>query len=419
MSHGNARGKLVPVYTSVLNTSKAIKAQNLDLLIADKINVNQLKASNAIEAASGGTGHKQYVKGDLLVASSGNTLSRLPVDTNGKILSVDTTTPTGLKWISMPGAPVPPPRYPKGYMEMSNPFIDSVYGSGQVSYRIDYALARSQYDSEDLKQEWGGTVYANTIMNVSTPLQVTTNGVNVTLTSQNASFNDYFIVDDVIKINAYGRRIVSINSDTSMTLESAFPQNVTVSTICSRGGYAPNSVYYLYLYNDVELGNTQFGLTTRCFAHYDVGRQVHEEFGGDDAKFRQLWPVFFTGNYHLDEAFLPMVYDNYKITAYMDSFNIDNSTFNNVNGLCFTTNSTTDVGIHSFAYTIPDTMNNIYMITDERGTISSSLKLSDGTNVIYNREQLLMKANNGSQAAKFIFGGGIINRLNLLGYGHF
>ena len=43
MSHGNARGKLVPVYTSVLNTSKAIKAQNLDLLIADKINVNQLK----------------------------------------------------------------------------------------------------------------------------------------------------------------------------------------------------------------------------------------------------------------------------------------------------------------------------------------------------------------------------------------
>jgi predicted ATP-dependent endonuclease of OLD family len=52
-----------------------------------------------------------------------------------------------------------------------------------------------------------------------------------------------------------------------MTLESAFPQNVTVSTICSRGGYAPNSVYYLYLYNDVELGNTQFGLTTRCFAH--------------------------------------------------------------------------------------------------------------------------------------------------------
>ena len=106
MSHGNARGKLVPVYTSVLNTSKAIKAQNLDLLIADKINVNQLKASNAIEAASGGTGHKQYVKGDLLVASSGNTLSRLPVDTNDKILSVDTTTSTGLKWISMPGAPV-------------------------------------------------------------------------------------------------------------------------------------------------------------------------------------------------------------------------------------------------------------------------------------------------------------------------
>ena len=61
-------------------------------------------------------------------------------------------------------------------------------------------------------------------------------------------------------------------------------------------------------------------------------------------------------------------------------------------------------------------MNNIYMITDERGTISSSLKLSDGTNVIYDRERLLMKANSGSQAAKFIFGGGIVNRLNLLGY---
>lgn len=413
MSHGNARGKLVPVYTSVLNTNRAIKAQNLDVLIADKINVKELNVSQPLDAMSGGTGHKQFVKGDLLVASSSNGLSKLAADSNGKILSVDSTTPTGLKWITPPNPQAPSPRFPRGYMEMSNPFIDSIYGSGNVSYRIDYLLARSQDDTEDIEIEWGINVTSSRIKTISTPLQITSVGVNVTLSTPNASFEDYFIVDDVMKIDGDGRRIVSINSPTSITLESAFPHNITVPTACNRGGYAPNSVYYSYIYNDIE--GSYFGLSTRCFANYDVGKNVQDEFG-EGIKFRQLWPVFFTGAYYQDEAFLPLVYDNYKITAHMDSYNIDNSTFNNVKGLCFTTTNTSNVNISNFAYTVPVTMSLIYLITDERGTITSTLKLSDGSNAIYDTNSVQMRANSGLQQAKFIFGGGIINKLNLLGY---
>jgi hypothetical protein len=37
-------------------------------------------------------------KGDLLVATGNDTFTRLPVGSNGQVLTVDSSTPTGLKW---------------------------------------------------------------------------------------------------------------------------------------------------------------------------------------------------------------------------------------------------------------------------------------------------------------------------------
>lgn len=50
-------------------------------------------------AVLGGTGQTSYTKGDLLVGQSASVVSRMAVGTTGQLLSVDSTTSTGLKYI--------------------------------------------------------------------------------------------------------------------------------------------------------------------------------------------------------------------------------------------------------------------------------------------------------------------------------
>jgi len=56
----------------------------------------------------GGTGHDEYQRGDLLVASGTTSLERLPVGLDGQVLTVDSSQPTGVKWSAPPDI-VPPP----------------------------------------------------------------------------------------------------------------------------------------------------------------------------------------------------------------------------------------------------------------------------------------------------------------------
>jgi len=58
--------------------------------------------------AQGGTGHDEYQRGDLLVASGATVLERLPVGADGEVLTADSSQPTGLKWAAPPDL-VPPP----------------------------------------------------------------------------------------------------------------------------------------------------------------------------------------------------------------------------------------------------------------------------------------------------------------------
>jgi hypothetical protein len=57
--------------------------------------------SGTLAVDRGGTNITSYAKGDLIAASAATTLSKLTVGTNGQVLCADSTTATGLKWISV------------------------------------------------------------------------------------------------------------------------------------------------------------------------------------------------------------------------------------------------------------------------------------------------------------------------------
>lgn len=59
--------------------------------------------AGVFSVARGGSGHASYTKGDLLVGVTGNSaLNKLAVGTNGKVLSADSSTTTGLVWATLP-----------------------------------------------------------------------------------------------------------------------------------------------------------------------------------------------------------------------------------------------------------------------------------------------------------------------------
>lgn len=61
-------------------------------------------ASGVFGENSGGTGKASYTKGDILVATGASSLVKLGVGANGTNLSADSSTASGVKWVSPPAA---------------------------------------------------------------------------------------------------------------------------------------------------------------------------------------------------------------------------------------------------------------------------------------------------------------------------
>ena len=73
-------------------------------------NTTRLATTQFVQTAAGLLVPASLVdaKGDLLVGTADNTISRLPVGTNGQVLTADSTTATGTKWATGGGAPAYP-----------------------------------------------------------------------------------------------------------------------------------------------------------------------------------------------------------------------------------------------------------------------------------------------------------------------
>lgn len=179
--------------------------------------VNSIQLITPLSATSGGTGQLSYSVGDILVADSPTTLTKLPANGNsGDTLTIDNTNPNKIVWSV---------GVLSKYVNMSNPKHIS-----SKTYSIAFLHAKNS----------NGT---NNIILGSQTINGSTSGLNGNACSSNLSgtvypapsstslagvgsvFTSSFIEGDIITCvsdTSESRKIVSINSNTSLVIDSPF-----------------------------------------------------------------------------------------------------------------------------------------------------------------------------------------------------
>ena len=89
----DAKGDLV-VGTAADTVTRLAVGTNNQVLMADSAQTSGLKYANEATATL-------TAKGDVLTATAANTLSRLAVGANNTVLTADSSTATGLKWAAV------------------------------------------------------------------------------------------------------------------------------------------------------------------------------------------------------------------------------------------------------------------------------------------------------------------------------
>lgn len=80
-----------------LSTSSAVGTLVYDIRSPDSNGGGHVQSAN-----KGGTGQTTYTKGDLLVAQSASVLTKVAIGTSGQILTVNSSTATGVEWGTAP-----------------------------------------------------------------------------------------------------------------------------------------------------------------------------------------------------------------------------------------------------------------------------------------------------------------------------
>jgi hypothetical protein len=172
----------------------------------------------------------------------------------------------------------------------------------------------------------------NTI-NYSSALSGTVSYSSTTVTGTGTSFTTDFKVGDVIFSKEYGRKITAIASNTSMTIDSAMPASYAGVTY-KRGGYAPNTWYYVYsIFNgttsnlwastrnlsagdtlvDLPSGYTYYRQTALALKTTSSGRILPFRVTGD-------WPkhptIIYNGTFNVNGALTTTVANAFTTTTF-------------------------------------------------------------------------------------------------------
>lgn len=86
-------------FTPAANISATNVQAAIEEVSTECRNLNNI-TTGSLAADRGGTGITSYAKGDLIAASAATTLTKLSVGTNGYVLSANSSTTTGLEWIT-------------------------------------------------------------------------------------------------------------------------------------------------------------------------------------------------------------------------------------------------------------------------------------------------------------------------------
>jgi hypothetical protein len=401
MSHGNARRSLLTTTGKVVKNSNN---QNLPI-DTDFIYAKNMALDNPLLPIYGGTGQRRYTKGDLLVARDATTLVKLSVGDDGQVLTCDSEADNGVRWSSSGSGSA----YPAGYVSMGDPRFATMTNATTTTYRVDYIYARSCDDTTDLKLDWGATISPSDILMSSNLGTASTTGTTVNSNGIGANIG----VGDVITINNEGRRVLSVfPNQNGLTVESAFSSNY-VNQAYRRGGPAPNTTYYMYIFGDGE-GSCTIGLSTRCFSNVNTGQPITDMPYGDSSKFRQLWPVFITNS--SGNGFVAFTYNNNRMISYHDPTNVTSAALYNKNGYSFThtTNGTATQLYEYQPYGIPKTMELVYLQGSTNAVITSNFAIPDNGLKLYPIESVAID-NTNSGAGTVVFLGGVINYINILG----
>jgi hypothetical protein len=205
----------------------------------------------------GGTGISTYTKGDLLVATDANTLTKLNVGNDFDVLYSDSATTPGVSWGIV---------LPKSYLEVSAPTFQT-----SAQYVIKHCTARN--DANDANVVIAGqhtldiaTTGLNGIAALASFTGETIDSTGTTVTGTSATLTTDFQIGDVITSGS-DVRIVTAVGGSDLTVNSAFTSDLVAASY-GRGGRAAGLHYYIY-----ALGHSStpgYILSTRCVASGDT-----------------------------------------------------------------------------------------------------------------------------------------------------
>lgn len=268
-SPGRIRLMVTPDGSNTLNTALTI-SNNSDVTLA-----------NALGETSGGTGQSTYTTGDILYADGANSLAKLPVGSNGEVLTLTAGIPA---WSSSPGTQT-------NYYQSANPLYATA-----ATYTVASFFVRNSADDGNISKNTSTTIDISTTglngVAISAALAGTISASGTAVTGSGTAFDTDFQVGDVIysTTDSSGRRITNIADATNLTVESSW--TITGGASYRRGGEAPTTHYYTYAITD---GNTPgLILSTRNVAGgdtlidlpsgYDKSRQMVYSFRNDSSE---------------------------------------------------------------------------------------------------------------------------------------